>query len=153
MVESGDEWGQMLLTGTYQRSLDEKRRLAVPKRVRDAFGGEDVSRLFIAPGTERSLDVYSPAGFERLARRLARKYRSAIRDYLRLFYSQAEAVDIDSQGRIRIPDRLAEFAQLEREVVLLGVHDHAEIWSRPLWEQFLSDRSADFDDLATQAFE
>ena len=145
----------MVLTGTYSRSLDEKRRLAVPKRLRDEFGNKDVTCLYIAPGTDRSLTLYAPDAFERLAQRLAQSSsnRADVRNYLRLFYARAEKVDLDGQGRIRIPDRLAMLAQLGREVVLLGVHDHAEIWDRAVWELFLEKHSTDFDEMAEQAFE
>lgn len=145
----------MTLTGTYPRNLDNKRRLAIPKRLRDEFGEGEIGSLYIAPGTDRSLAVYSPVGFENLAHRLAEtpSTRTDVRTYLRLFYSRAEKVDLDNQGRIRIPDRLAEFAQLNREVVLLGVHDHAEIWDTGIWEAYLEKHNADFDEVAAKAFE
>ncbi len=145
----------MALTGTYSRSLDEKRRLAIPKRLREDFGDENLTCLYIAPGTDRSLALYAPVAFERLAKRLTGKSsnRSKVRNYLRLFYSRAEKVELDSQGRIRIPDRLADFSQLKREAVLLGVHDHAEIWDHDLWDTFMTERNREFDEMAEQAFE
>jgi|SRR3569623_773156 MraZ protein len=145
----------MALTGTYSRSLDDKRRLAFPKRLRDEFGETDLNTLYLAPGTERSLAIYSPLAFDRLARKLARRpaNQAGIRNYLRLFYSQAEKCDLDSQGRICIPDRLAEHAALQREVVLLGVHDHAEIWDATAWAEYLAKNRPDFDMIAAQAFE
>ncbi|MEZ6045056.1 MAG: division/cell wall cluster transcriptional repressor MraZ [Planctomycetaceae bacterium] len=75
--------------------------------------------------------------------------------YLRIFYSQAEHLTLDSQGRVRLPERLVNFARLKPkgELMLLGVHDHCEIWDRELWEQFLQQHAADFDDMATHAFE
>ncbi|HVW01394.1 MAG TPA: division/cell wall cluster transcriptional repressor MraZ [Planctomycetaceae bacterium] len=145
----------MALTGTYTRSLDDKRRLAFPKRLRDDFGEADLNTLFLAPGTDRSLAIYSPPAFDRLARKLARRpaNQAGIRNYLRLFYAQAEKCDLDSQGRICIPDRLAEHAGLQREVVLLGVHDHAEIWDTQAWAEYLARNTPDFDAIAAQAFE
>ena len=79
--------------------------------------------------------------------------RSEFRNYLRLFYSRAEEVAFDSQGRILIPERLVEFARLKRDVVLMGIHDHAEIWDKELWEGFLSEHSSDFDEMADRAFQ
>lgn len=145
----------MPLTGIYSRALDDKRRVAVPKRLRDDFGEKELRSLYVAPGTDRSLVLYSPEGFHRLAERLEGRSanRAEVRNYLRLFYSQAERLDFDNQGRIRIPDRLAEFAGLQREVMLLGVHDHAEIWDRDLWEQFLARNGPAFDQMAAQAHE
>jgi MraZ protein len=144
----------MTLTGTYDRNLDDKRRLAIPRRMREQFG-DDVSRLYVAPGTERSLALYSPHAFENLAQRLAGQSpnRTDVRNYLRLFYSRAEEVTFDRQGRIRIPERLIEFARLQHDVMLLGVHDHAELWDRGLWDEFLGAQGSRFDDIAARAFE
>ena len=145
----------MALTGTYTRNLDETQRLAVPKRLREQFGEDSMTSLYVAPGTEHSLALYSPVAFEGLAERLAERTsnRAEVRNYLRLFYARAEEVSLDSQGRIRIPERLVEFAELKHNLVLLGVHDHAEIWDRNLWDEFLGKHTSQFDDMATQAFE
>lgn len=139
----------MALTGTYLRALDEKRRVAVPKRLRDDFGEANLEHLFIAPGTEKSLVIYAPKAFEQLAARLADK--ASHQNFLRLFYSSSERVDLDGQGRIRIPDRLAEYAGLSREAYLLGIQDHAELWDKAAWDQFVSRTTPEFDHLALEA--
>lgn len=145
----------MPLTGTYARNLDEQQRLAVPKRLREQFTEGKLSSLYVVPGTERSLSLYSPEAFDRQAESLAQRSsnRADIRNYLRLYYARAENVALDRQGRIRIPERLVELAGLKHDIVLLGVHDHAEIWDRQLWDEFLSRNVADFDDMSTRAFE
>lgn len=145
----------MALTGTYSRNLDEKHRLALPKRLCDEFGEPELRSFYVAPGTQKSLALYSPAGFDKLARRIARRSRNRadVVNYVRLFYSRAEKVDLDAQGRIRLPDRLVEFAGLTRDVVLLGVHDRAEIWDAVAWQTFEQENGTDFDELATKAFE
>jgi MraZ protein len=144
----------MALTGTYQRALDEKQRLAIPKRLRDALGDADLKELYVAPEVDHALALFSPLTFERRAQRLeeASSGRAEVRNYLRLYYSQAERVELDGQGRIRLPERLVRFGRLRQEVVLLGVHDHVEIWDRGLWERFLGDHGSEFDKLATEAF-
>ncbi|MFN0056327.1 MAG: division/cell wall cluster transcriptional repressor MraZ [Planctomycetales bacterium] len=145
----------MVLSGTIARTLDEKQRVAVPKRLLDDFGETDLASLFVAPGTEKSLLIYSPAGFERLARRMAKKTSqpAQVRHFKRLFYSRAERVDLDAQGRIRIPERLVDFALLKRDVVLLGVQDHMELWDAAAWSTFLEQTSAGFDQIADAALE
>lgn len=145
----------MALTGTYNRNLDDKSRLAIPKRLIDEFGEEDLKSFYVAPGTQKALCLYSPAAFDRLARRIARRStnRAEVLSYVRLFYSRAEKVELDAQGRIRIPERLVEFAGLSRDIVLLGVHDHAEVWDAIAWQKFLAETSATFDEMASRAFE
>src|SRR5436309_2621543 len=102
----------MALTGTFERSLDEKNRIAVPKSLRDEFSTDGVAQLFVAPQQDKSLSVYAPAEFEALVARLAANSTNQVEvlRYKRFFYSKAEKVELDGQGRIRIPDRLAEFA-------------------------------------------
>ena len=141
----------MPLTGTFVRNLDEKHRLAIPKNLREEMGNGE--RVYVAPGTETSLVLYSETEFEAVASRFAAASSNQpdTRNYLRLFYSRAERLDVDKQGRVRIPERLVQFANLEREVVLLGVHDHAEIWDQSRWQQFLESNAAEFDRLATDA--
>lgn len=139
----------MALTGTYLRTLDEKRRVAVPKRLRDDFGDSELNSLMIAPGTARSLVLYSLQGFEAFAAKLVAG--GSHQNYLRMFYSSAERVDLDGQGRMRIPDRLADYAGLTREAYLLGVQDHAELWDKEAWDKFLATNAPDFDALAMKA--
>ena len=99
----------MAITGSYSRTLDEKQRIAVPKRLRVQFA-DSGQGLYVAPESEHSLGLYSSDAFDNLATRLAQKTtnRAEVRNYLRLFYARAERVDLDGQGRIRIPDRLVE---------------------------------------------
>lgn len=143
----------MSLTGTYHRTLDEKQRLAVPKRLRDELCDESNPVLYIAPETEQALTLYSNTEFKRRAETLAESLpqQASLRNYRRLYYSQAEQVEVDGQGRIRLPERLVSFAGLEQEVVLLGVHDHVEIWDRSRWQQFLDQHASGFDSLANAA--
>ena len=124
----------MLLTGTHPRTLDDKKRLALPKRIREQIGEE--TPLFATPGPDQSLWIYTKDELERLSAKLDQTPGTdgdARRDR-RLFFAQMEAVDLDRTGRILIPERLVQFAGLEHEVVLLGVRDHLELWSKADWE-------------------
>ncbi|MGA2033881.1 MAG: division/cell wall cluster transcriptional repressor MraZ [Thermoguttaceae bacterium] len=144
----------MLLTGNFTRSLDEKLRLALPKRIRDAMQCTDAAGLFIAPGTDASLAIYSEEAFARLAERLTRvsPTRQDVRTFTRLFYARAQRVELDSQGRIRIPPELVTIARLEKEVVLLGVQDHLELWSAERWRSYVAEKQLHYDEIAETAF-
>lgn len=143
----------MALTGTWPRSLDDKGRLAVPKRVRDELGGETLTELFIAPWTDKSLALFTTTAFETLAERFKSSSRVDVRNYMRLFYARADRGDLDKQGRIRIPERLQEFAELGQKVVLLGVSDHLEIWNAARWQDYEAKLNPQFDEIAEQAYE
>lgn len=145
----------MLFTGTYPRSLDDKQRLALPKRLRDALGSAPQAPLYVAPGTDGSLALYTEEAFTRLGQQLAQASPTGqdTRAFSRLFYAQAEATEIDGQGRIRIPQALAQLAGLNREVVLLGVRDHLELWDKGRWDDYLNQRQPHYDQLAENAFD
>ena len=144
----------MLFTGTFARSIDEKLRVAVPKRLREALECKASGGLYVAPGTDGSLAIYTEGAIERLAERLAQASptQQEVRDFTRLFYARAQRVELDRQGRVRIPANLAQLAQLSGEVVLLGVQDHVELWASDRWEAYLSEKQARYDQIAEAAF-
>lgn len=145
----------MLLTGLFTRSIDQKLRLAIPKRLREALVPQTAkSVVYLAPGTDQSLSLYSEDAFAKLAERLdqASPTRQDVRAFNRLFYARAQRLDIDAQGRIRIPPDLAQFAKLQKEVVLLGVQDHAEVWATEQWHSYLAEKQEHYDEISETAF-
>jgi MraZ protein len=142
----------MLLTGTYPRTRDDKNRLALPKRVREQLG--ETATLYVTPGPDQCLWLYTQDGLERLAQRLdqAPATDAEARVFRRLYFAQTEAVDVDRAGRILIPERLVPFAGLGHEVVLIGVRDHLEIWDAQRWQQYLTQNAPRFDAVAEGAF-
>ena len=144
----------MLLTGTFTRSIDDKLRVAIPKRLREALGCPRGGGLFVAPGTDRSLAIYTGEAFGQLADRLAQGSPTGpeIRAFTRLFYARAQRVELDGQGRIRIPAELAELSELGKEAVLLGVQDHLELWSADRWMSYLTEMQGNYDKIAEAAF-
>jgi MraZ protein len=142
----------MLLTGTHPRALDEKKRLALPKRLREQLG--EPTTLFITPGPDQCLWLYTQAGLEQLAAKLDQTPATdtEARTFRRLYFAQTEAVDVDRTGRILLPERLIQFAGLCREVVLIGVRDHLELWDGERWQQYLTQHAPRFDAVAEAAF-
>ncbi len=143
----------MLLTGAFVRAVDEKLRIAIPKRLREALGEELPETLYIAPSTDGSLSLYTQNVFEQMAERCADASPTAedVRAFRRLFFARAQRVGIDRQYRIRIPSELASLANLRQEVVLLGVHDHLELWNPERWKSYLAKQSANYDQIAETA--
>jgi MraZ protein len=144
----------MLLTGVFTRSIDEKLRVAIPKRLREGLGCEQGGAVYIAPGTDESLALYTEEAFGRLAERLAQvsPTRQDVRAFSRLFYARAQRLDVDAQGRVRIPPELAALADLGKEIVLLGVQDHLEVWAADRWKSYLAERQGNYDEIAEAAF-
>jgi MraZ protein len=144
----------MFLTGTFPRSLDEKCRFSIPKRLRDALGHPNNTLMYLAPGTDGSLSLYTQEAFSKLAGQLDQgsPTRQDVRAFSRLFFTQAQSVEIDRLGRVRIPPELMKLASLGKEVCLLGVRDHLEIWDRQRWEEYLAQKQSQYDEIAENAF-
>ena len=145
----------MLLTGTFNRLVDEKQRVAIPKRLRDAMKCLVRGVLYITPGMDGSLGIYSEEAFAQLAERLsqASPTQQDVRAFLRLFYAQAQRVELDRQGRLRIPPELVQLARLNKEVVLLGVQNHLELWATDQWQKYIADKQTHYDEIAERALE
>lgn len=141
----------MLLTGTYPRTLDDKKRLVMPKRVREDLADE--TKLFVTPGLDQCLWVYTEAGLQHLTGKLEQLATDAeARIFRRLFFAQMERVDLDRAGRVLIPDRLLELAGMQHDVVILGVQDHLEFWDAAKWKQYAETHAPRFDAVAEGAF-
>jgi MraZ protein len=143
----------MLLTGTYPRTLDEKKRLGLPKRAREQL--QEPEQLFVTPGPDQCLWLYSRDGLERLAEKLDQSPATdaEARVFRRLYFAQTEAVDVDRSGRILISERLVQFAGLQHDVVLIGVRDHLELWDAERWQHYLAQNGPRFDAVAEGAFQ
>ena len=142
-----------MLTGTYIRAIDEKRRVPIPRRLLESLPSK-TGKLFVTPGTDGSLAIYAEEALAALAERLARASPAAedVRAFSRLFYAQAQRVELDKQARIRIPPELAELAGLADEAVLLGLNDRLELWDKDRWNDYLSEKRPQYDQIAESAF-
>jgi MraZ protein len=141
----------MLLTGNYERTLDEKLRLALPKSLREPLAA--AGQLVLTPGTDGSLAIFSQQAFAALAQKLAARSPTGqdVRAFSRLLYAQSRPVELDSQGRIRLPAELAKQAELDGDVVVVGVGDRIELWNKSRWEAYLADLAPRYDQLAEAA--
>jgi MraZ protein len=143
----------MLLTGTHPRTLDDKKRFTLPKKVREQLG--EANELFVAQGLDKCLWIYDKRALEGLAEKLDQTPATdgEARVFRRLFFAQMEAVDVDKVGRVLVPERLISFAGLQHEVVLIGVRDHLELWDAERWQQYLGENGPRFDAVAEASFQ
>jgi MraZ protein len=143
---------RMLFTGTHDRTLDDKKRLALPKRAREQLG--DIKKLFVSQGVDQCLWLFGRSDLDRLAEKIdqAPAAQGKVRVFSRLFFASMEEVELDRNGRILIPERLVQFAGLVHDVVLIGVRDHLELWDAARWRQYREQNAASFDAAADEAF-
>ena len=123
-----------MLNGTYYQSVDVKGRMSFPTKLREIIGDSFV----ITKGLTGCLFVYSQEDFEKLAEKLSDMPMAKALTVQRFFMASSTNVDADKQGRILVPQPLREFANLEKEIVVAGVSDRAEIWDKSKWDEFNS---------------
>lgn len=133
----------MLFTGTYEHAIDAKQRLAIPSDIRDALDAERDGRgLYIVLSEGPTLCIYTEQGFQQRADELDASTLppEEVLEYERFFFSLARRVELDKQGRVRLPEQLLKMVTLKRDVVLIGVKDHLEIHDREAWYQQFKDK-------------
>ena len=136
-----------MLLGAHEHTIDDKNRLTLPARFRQAFA----DGVVITRGLDGCLFAYRRPDWDRLV-----ESQLATLDPLsqegrrihRFFFSGATEADIDKQGRVMVPRELIEHAGLSREVVVAGVNDRLEIWDRAAWRKELAAVEGSAEDVA-----
>ncbi len=134
--------------GQFEHSLDEKGRVIVPSKLRDEVRPSEDGEGFIATqAPEGCLYLYTPREWERISSDLdqLRRGSARLRKFQRRWYSGAERLPLDRQGRILLPERLRSNAGIQRELVLAGCYDRIEIWAKDSWD-VQSREDDDFED-------
>ncbi|MBM3706929.1 MAG: division/cell wall cluster transcriptional repressor MraZ [Actinobacteria bacterium] len=132
-----------MFVGEYHRSRDNKGRVFIPAKFREnLIGGAYVSKGF----DEQCLFLYPKENWKNLGEIISGGPITRIENqrFKRIFFSKASEAEIDQQGRIKIPQNLAEIAELEKEVVLVGVSERIEIWAKDKWEKYSSEAESKF---------
>jgi MraZ protein len=121
-----------MFSGTTYPKLDDKGRLVIPAKFRELTDGP----IYITKNQDYCLAVYTASEFARIAEQLqqARVTTKSARDFVRNFMASAELQVPDKQGRIAIPGHLRQYAGLERDLVMVGNNNKAEIWSVGVWD-------------------
>jgi MraZ protein len=136
-----------MLLGAYDHTLDDKNRLTLPAKYREAF----TDGLVVTRGLDGCLFAYRRPDWDRLVEsRLAPldPLSPETRRLQRFFYAGAAEAELDKQGRVMIPAQLIEHARLGKEVVVAGVNDRLEIWDRAAWRRELAEVEGSAEDVA-----
>ncbi len=137
-----------MLLGEYRHNLDVKGRVSVPSKFRDDLGQSFV----ITKGLDSCLFVYSKTEwqiFEEKLNTLPMTNQEA-RAFKRFFFSGATECEVDKQGRVNIPQNLREYADLQKDVVIVGLSNRAEIWNNENWDKYNETDSLDLSEIESQ---
>lgn len=135
-----------MLLGEYTHTLDPKKRLSLPSKFRKEMG----KTVVLTKGLDMCLFLYSVKEWEKVAGKLSGSStgQSDMRAFNRFLLAGAVELDVDSLGRILVPDFLKDFAELKSKVIITGVHDRAEIWDEVRWGEYKKKIAEQADALA-----
>ncbi len=137
-----------MFIGEYQHSVDPKKRLALPSKFRKELG----TRVVVTRGLDKCLFVYPLKTWKELAEKLGTlpMGQSSTRSFVRLMLAGAIDSDVDSQGRILLPEYLKEYAGLGRSVTVAGLFNRLEIWDEKKWKSYRNKAEESSDKVAEQ---
>lgn len=141
--------------GQYEHSIDNKGRLIVPSKFRDAFKEYDIEKLYITTGLDKCLFLFTESEWKSQESKFKSMplTKSDSRKFNRLYFSGATQIEHDKQGRILIPKYLKDFAGIKRDVMIIGVSNRIEIWSRESWQSYYGSSKESFEEIAEKLME
>lgn len=137
-----------MFLGEFQHAVDDKNRLILPAKFREAFA----DGLIFTKGFENCLFVFSRAEWPRIEEKIRslQLLKKDSRKLSRFFFGGASEEVLDKSGRVVIPANLKAFAELEKDVVIVGVSNRLEIWSKANWERYVAEAGRSYEDTAEE---
>ncbi|MBP6911617.1 MAG: division/cell wall cluster transcriptional repressor MraZ [Candidatus Pacebacteria bacterium] len=135
-----------MLIGEYTHTMDDKNRVSLPAKFRKEMG----KKVILAPGLDGCVSMYTEAEWKKFSTRLSEGsvLRSDDRNFNRYIFGGAVESDVDTSGRILIPDFLKEKGGLGTKISIIGVQNRAEIWNEKKWKEFKKSVESQADTLA-----
>ena len=139
-----------MFIGEYHHTIDEKGRIIIPVKFREALGKE----FIITRGIENCLFVYSKENWAQITTKLSSLpfTKKDARTFNRFFMSGATDVELDKQGRVNISQPLIDYAGLLKDCVIIGTGDRLEVWSQESWDSFFDSTKDSMSDIAENLF-
>ena len=135
-----------MLIGEYTHTIDDKKRISLPAKFRKEVG----KKVVVTHGLDNCLFLYSTPEWKKISEKLGSlgMGQADTRGFNRFMLAGAVEIDVDSIGRILIPDFLKPFAELVEKVVFTGVHNRIEVWNDKRWSEYKSKIEKQADKLA-----
>ena len=136
--------------GEYLHSIDRKSRLILPAKFREASKANFIEKFFITRGLDKCLFMFSEEEWRAQESKLKAIpfAKQEARTFNRLYFSGAIEIIPDRQGRILLPQYLKDFAEIKKDVIIVGVSNRIEIWAKEKWQAFYGSSRSSFEEIA-----
>ena len=136
--------------GEFEHAIDKKGRLIIPSKFREALKEYDIEKLYITRGLDKCLFVFTESEWKTQESKFKSIpfTKSEARKFNRIYFAGATQIEFDKQGRILVPKYLKDYAGIKRDVMIIGVSNRMEVWSRDEWQKYYSSSKDSFEDIA-----
>lgn len=136
--------------GSFTHTIDHKGRVSIPARYRRQLSGEADETFVVLRGLETCIALYPSDEFRHLDERMrARSFADeSNRRYQRMMLVDSRDETLDAQGRVALPPRLIAHAELKKDVLIVGMLDHLELWNPELFESYLKSSTKSYEEIA-----
>lgn len=135
-----------MFLGEYQHSLDVKGRVTIPSKFREELG----DKFIATKGLDNCIFLYPMIEWQVIEEKVRSLpfTRADVRSFARFFFSGASELEVDKQGRTVMPVNLREYAEIDRDVIIIGVGSRVEIWSSVQWERYTEKAESSYEEIA-----
>jgi len=139
-----------LFTGEYECKLDTKGRLVLPSRIKSRLPEVSGNQLVLSLGLEPCLVLYPLVEYRKISSRVAsmNEFSEELRHLQRNFFRRIAEIELDNAGRLLVPKTMAKYANLEKDIMLVGMGNRVELWNTQAYERFIINDTAEFSKLA-----
>lgn len=139
-----------IFNGEYACNMDAKGRILLPARIKARMPESSRHEIVLGRGMEPCLIIYTKESYNEEFQRINAldRFNREHRKLQRNFFRGSEDIELDNQGRFRIPQRMAQYAHLRKEVLIVGAGTVLEIWNSELYDEYILDDPDDYSDMA-----
>ena len=136
--------------GEYEHTIDRKGRIIIPSKFREVFKEQFAEKFYVTRGLDKCLFVFTEEEWKTTEQKFkSMSFTKAVsRTFNRLLFSGAADITCDKQGRILLPQYLKEYAGIKRDVMIIGVSNRIEIWSKEEWRKYYEGAAPSFEKTA-----
>jgi|WetSurMetagenome_2_1015567.scaffolds.fasta_scaffold157523_3 MraZ protein len=154
VFETLSDGKKLLFTGEYEHTLDAKNRVSIPSRFRQMLTAQTVGdKLYLVLGSNKKLWLYPDKYYEELASQYPAELipDEQVMRFEQITFGLARWLELDGTGRIILPDKMIARAELGKDVVIIGVRDHLELWNKAEWERYVENGLSEHNQMLTRA--
>lgn len=145
-----------MFLGSFNYSIDTKGRISIPARMRKFVSSESNDAFVLTRGSSKCINIYPMDYWKELVTNKLDKLNTfdpQDAKFMRMFLREAAEDRFDSQSRLLVPKKLIDFAEIEKDVLILGMNKYIEVWNPQLYEEYLQSIEDSYEEIAKEVMD